>query len=74
MKHKILIFIMGLALVLSGCSGNKAEELFETGQFEELQKNQEHAAQLYEEIIRKYPKSEYAKKAEERLSELENGR
>jgi TolA-binding protein len=50
--------------------GNRAAELFETAQFEEVQNNQEHAKQLYSEIIAKYPESEYAKKAKERLSEL----
>jgi len=35
-----------------------------------LQKNREHAQQLYEDILKKYPQSEYAKKAETRLSEL----
>jgi TolA-binding protein len=59
-----------IAISLSGCSGNRAAELFETAQFEEVQNNQEHAKQLYSEIIAKYPESEYAKKAKERLSEL----
>lgn len=45
-------------------------ELYDTAQFEELQKNKKHAAELYEEIIKKYPDSEYAKKAKERLSKL----
>jgi len=62
--------MMVLALVFSGCSEKKAKELFETAQFEELQKNQVHARQLYEEIIKKYPQTDYAKKAEERLSAL----
>jgi outer membrane protein assembly factor BamD (BamD/ComL family) len=70
MKKALMIMIMVFSLALSGCSGQKAEELFETAQFEELQKNQKHARQLYQEIIDKYPKSEYAKKAEERLAAL----
>ena len=50
---------------------NRAQELFETAELEELQNNQDHARQLYQEIIRKFPDSEYAKNAEERLSRLE---
>jgi len=68
MKQTILVLMMTLAFAFSGCSEKKAKELFETAQFEDLQKNQKHAKQLYEEIIKKYPKTDYAKKAEERLS------
>ena len=68
----ITCLALALSLALSGCSGNKAQELFETAQFEEMQKNQDHAVQLYEEILKKHPESEYAKKAEERLSQLKS--
>jgi len=57
-------------VTLSGCSVNGASELFETAKFEELQNNKEHAMQLYQDIIRKYPQSEFADKAKERLSDL----
>ena len=70
MKQLVLVFIMICILVFSACSGNSAEELFETALFEELQRNHEHAIQLYEEIIEKHTGSEYAKKAEDRLSEM----
>ena len=70
MKRIILVLMIILVLLFSGCSDKKARELFETAQFEELQKNQKHARQLYEEIVNKYPKTDYAKKAEERLSTL----
>lgn len=71
MKHTVLIFFLLLSFMLSGCSGNKAAELYETAQFEELQNNREHALQLYQEIIKKYPDSEYAKKAGEKISVME---
>ena len=74
MKHFILILMIIFALGISGCSGNKAEELFETAKLEELQSNPEHASQLYQEIIEKYPESEYAKKAEDRLSALQKNK
>jgi outer membrane protein assembly factor BamD (BamD/ComL family) len=71
MKRLILIIVTVLLLAFSSCSGKKKEETYETAQFEELQKNYVHARQLYEEILAKYPKSEYAVKASERLKALE---
>lgn len=70
MKQAVIIVAIFFAFVIGGCSGNKAAELFETAKFEELQNNKEHAAQLYEEIINKYPESEHAKNARERLSKI----
>ena len=70
MKYFVLIFFLILALMLPGCSGNKAAELYDTAGFDELQNNREHAFRLYEEIIEKYPDSDYAGKAEERISQL----
>jgi len=57
-------------LILPACSSQKAEELYKTAQFEELQTNWEHAGQLYEKIIADYPKSEPAEKAKARMSIL----
>ena len=71
MKHALIAFMMILAFALSGCSGKKAEELFETAQFEELQKNHEHAKELYQEILTRYPKSKYSERAQERLTALQ---
>ena len=59
-----------LAIVLAACSGQKASELYDTAKFEELQSNREHAIQLYEQIIVRYPSSDYAVKAKERLDLL----
>ena len=70
MKRIIITIFMILAFALSGCSEKKARELFETAQLEEIQKNYEHAGQLYNEIIKKYPETDYAKRAEERMSAL----
>ena len=71
MKRLIVVMIAAGFLLLSACSGEKGKETFETAELEELQKNFTHARQLYREIIEKYPKSEYAAKAAERLKELE---
>ena len=70
MKQIILILMIILAMALLGCSGNNAEQLFDTAKLEELQDDREHATKLYQEIIEKYPESEYAKRAKERLSAL----
>ena len=70
MKRNILIAILLLVIVLPGCSGNKAAELYDTAGFEELQNNKDHAVKLYQEIIRKYPENYYAARAQERLEQL----
>ena len=69
---KSLFFTLALifAVSLLSCSADKAAELFETAQFEELQNNNEHAQQIYEDIVNKYPKSGSARKAEERLTAI----
>ena len=70
MKKLALIFVMAIAMAFSACSGKKAEEMYETAQFEELQTNYVHAKKLYREIVEKYPESEYAEKASARLNAL----
>jgi len=70
MRYFMTAVLMAAVLVFTGCSGDKASELFETAKFEELQNNREHALQLYDEIVKKYPESDYAKKAQKRLAEL----
>ncbi|OGU09789.1 MAG: hypothetical protein A2075_17010 [Geobacteraceae bacterium GWC2_58_44] len=66
------LVILGMVFVglLGACAGDKSKELFETAQFEEQQNNREHARQLYQEIVAKYPTSPVAKQAEERLAAL----
>jgi outer membrane protein assembly factor BamD (BamD/ComL family) len=70
MKRYALILMMVCVPLLAGCTGDKGKELFETAQFEEKQHNEEHAIRLYEEIVQKYPGSENAKKAAERLQTI----
>lgn len=70
-KTIVLLALLGLVLFGFGCS-DKAQELFETAQFEELQKNKPHAAKLYREIIKEYPESAYADRAREHLEKIEN--
>ena len=72
MKNWLAIFVIVFALTVGGCSDKKAREKYETAQFEELQKNYVHARKLYQEIIKKFPDSEYAKEASQRLKALKN--
>ena len=62
--------LAAIALALVACGGG-ASELYETAQFEELQRNTTHARELYREIVAKYPDSPEAAKARERLTALD---
>jgi TolA-binding protein len=70
MKRFFTTLIILLSVVMSGCSGDKAKELMDTAILEEKQHNSDHARQLYQEIIQKYPDSAVAKDAQKRLSDL----
>ena len=70
MKRTVAAFMIGALATVIGCSANQGKELLETARFEEKQHNREHAMQLYEEIVRKYPHSEAAGQAGERLEQL----
>ncbi|BCS55513.1 hypothetical protein [Geobacter sp. SVR] len=70
-KLAVLMACAALTLLSAGCSGEKkAAELLDTARFEEKQNNREHAAKLYEEIIRKYPGSPSATAAVQRLDAM----
>jgi TolA-binding protein len=45
--------------------------MMRTAEFEELQRNPQHARQIYERVIEKFPDSPEAKKAAERLAALQ---
>lgn len=63
----------GFVVVIGGllACGEDPQQLFETAQFEEQQHNQAHARELYERILRDHANNPIAKKAEERLKELQ---
>jgi len=68
MRKLLLACCLALPLLV-GC-GDRAKELYDTAQFEEQQYNAPHAAQLYQEIVDKYPDSPYAAQARDRLKAL----
>jgi len=70
MKRIVLVLTIFLAITSFGCSGSTPEDLFDTAKLEELQDNHEHARELYQQIIEKYPESEYAKQSKERLTKM----
>ncbi len=65
-----VLMVLILALPLAGC-GDRAEEMFGTAQFEEVQNNKEHARKLYNRILRDHPDSPFAAKARQRLAAME---
>jgi len=69
MRRFFVLFL--LAAIFSGC-GDRAAELYETARFEEQQFNAGHAAQLYREILEKYPTSPQATEARARLQALQS--
>ena len=69
LKILFLSLIIICVPVLLSCSAENAKELYKTAEFEELQNNRDHANKLYNEIVEKYPESEYAEKARGKLSE-----
>ena len=76
MRGKVFVLpVVLLLLIFTGaCSSDNAQALFESAQLEERQNNPTHAKELYQEILSKYPKSEYASRAEERLRELDRAK
>ena len=73
MTRSTLIVLCALSLCFSGCTGDKANELLETAEFEERQMNLPHAKQLYEDVIRLYPSSREADRARSRLMAINQG-
>lgn len=70
MKLFMISLMMLFSVSVFGCSGDKAKALMDTALLEEKQHNPDHARQLYQEIIQKYPDSPFARDAQKRLSEL----
>jgi TolA-binding protein len=65
------LFAVVLSLVTACSSADeRAHELYSIAELEEQQRNLEHAAQLYKEIIEKYPHTSFADQAKGRLEEL----
>ena len=57
--------------VVDKLKSREAENAYETGKFYEARRAPESAVIYYKDIVRNYPDTEWAKKAQERLNELE---
>lgn len=66
---RAFIVAAAIAVLLCAC-GERPADLLETAQFEEVQHNPEHARQLYEDIVRRFPDSAEAATARTRLDAL----
>ena len=68
---RLLLTVLFALLPLACTSSDRAaRDSFELAQFEERQGNGDHARQLYQEILSRYPQSEWAQKAKGRLEAL----
>ena len=65
-KNFCILSLFIISITFTGCAEQKAGEIYEIAQFEELQENRTHAIQLYNKIIFKYPETEVASKAKKR--------
>jgi TolA-binding protein len=73
MRLKTLLVLLMISMLAGCASGDKkGAELLDTAKFEEKQNNYEHAARLYDEILKKYPGSPAAQEATTRLGALKN--
>ena len=73
MKWMVLLVWVAVAQ-MAGCSGDRAQSLYETAQLEEKQNSTEHARSLYREILAKYPDAAVAADARRRLEALGDSR
>lgn len=73
-NHLLILTLLFSFHLLAACSNPdaKSQELYETAQFEEQQRNFPHAKKLYARIISDYPETPSAAKAKERLKALES--
>lgn len=63
----LAVFLAWLPLACTS-SDRAAQEVFELAQFEERQGNLDHARRLYGDILARYPETEWARKAQERIA------
>jgi outer membrane protein assembly factor BamD (BamD/ComL family) len=64
-----IVLLLAIAAPLAGCS-DSAVDIYQAARLEERQNNPEHAAELYMELINKYPDCSYARDARERLDQM----
>ncbi|MCX5687592.1 MAG: outer membrane protein assembly factor BamD [Candidatus Omnitrophica bacterium] len=70
-KHPDSDMALDAKQVVDKLKSREAENAYETGKFYEARKAPESAVIYYKDIVRNYPDTEWTKKAQERLNELE---
>ncbi|MDO8603216.1 MAG: outer membrane protein assembly factor BamD [Candidatus Omnitrophota bacterium] len=70
-KHPDSVMAPDARQVVDKLKSREAENAYETGKFYEARKAPESAIIYYKDIIQNYPDTEWVKKAQERLNELE---
>lgn len=74
MKRLCLIALLLTVVLLPACSGQQAQEWYDTAQLEELQNSPDRARELYQRIVDEYPDNSLSKKAAERLAAIDTAR
>ena len=71
-RYLLILLFSSLFLTAQACSSkeDRAAELYSIAEFEEQQFNVEHATELYQEILEKYPDTSWAERATKRLDGL----
>jgi uncharacterized protein YjaZ len=64
MKRIITLLMILATLIMYGCSEENVKEVFETAQLEELQKNYDHARELYRKIWKNIQKARMQQRIE----------
>jgi len=73
---KRILAKLSLAAVLlasPGCFGENPAQMLETAKFEELQRNEPHAREIYQRLIASFPDRPEAAEARRRLAALDAG-
>lgn len=65
-----ITLLLAVSSVACTSAERVAQETYELAQFEEKQGNAEHARQLYQDVITKYPDTSWAEKARASLADL----
>jgi hypothetical protein len=67
LRRLALVALLGVA----GCFGEDPAQMLETAKFEEVQRNEPHAREIYERLLANFPDSAEAGEARARLATMD---